>query len=192
MNSTRPESVLDFEIGGEVKVPVARPRLPLTEKLLPYLRLIDESRWYSNSGPLVEEFEARLALHAHGGAVAAVANATVGLTLALLASDIPPGSLCMVPAWTFAATGHAIRLAGLSPPFDLDEIWSARPNDVVFGGIFTCCVQMASQNDRLHAPDATASFRPVAGALCLTSCLFVWTGNARISSMSRSIKWPIS
>ena len=115
MNSTRPESLFDFEIAGEVEVPVARPRLPLTEKLLPYLRRIDESRWYSNSGPLLEEFEARLALHAHGGAVAAVANATVGLTLALLASDVPPGSLCMVPAWTFAATGHAIRLAGLVP-----------------------------------------------------------------------------
>ena len=145
MISTRPESLVDFEIAGEVEVPVARPRLPLADKLLPYLHLIHESRWYSNSGPLVEEFEARLALHAHGGAVAAVANSTVGLTLALLASEVPPGSLCMVPAWTFAATGHAIRLAGLSPPFDLDEIWSARPNDVVFGGIFRCRLQMASR-----------------------------------------------
>ena len=112
---TSPESFFVFESTGEVEVPVARPRLPLAGQLLPYLRRIDESRWYSNSGPLVEEFEARLALHAHGGSVAAVANATVGLTLALLACEVAPGSLCMVPAWTFAATAHAIILAGLVP-----------------------------------------------------------------------------
>lgn len=28
-------------------------------------------------------------------------------------------------------------------PFDLDEIWSARPDYVVFGGIFTCRLQMS-------------------------------------------------
>jgi dTDP-4-amino-4,6-dideoxygalactose transaminase len=96
-------------------VPVAKPRLPLADEILPYLRRIDQSRWYSNSGPLVEEFEGQLAAHAGGGAVATVANATVGLALALLTYDVAPGSLCMVPAWTFAATGHAIQLAGLVP-----------------------------------------------------------------------------
>ena len=82
---------------------------------MPYLRRIDRSRWYSNSGALVEEFEGRLAQHAGGGAVGTVGNATIGLTLALLAYDLPPGTLCMVPSWTFAATGHAIQMAGLTP-----------------------------------------------------------------------------
>lgn len=65
----------------------------------------------------MQEFETRLAIHAGGeeGSVATVANATVGLTLALLVHELPPGSLCMVPAWTFAATAHAIELAGLVP-----------------------------------------------------------------------------
>ncbi len=115
LTKTRPESFSAFEIAGEAAVPVARPRLPLAGQLLPYLRRIDQSRWYSNSGPLVEEFEGRLAQHAGGGTVGTVGNATIGLTLALLAYDLPPGSLCMVPSWTFAATGHAIQMAGLTP-----------------------------------------------------------------------------
>lgn len=62
------------------------------------------------------ELESRLAQHCgEGSAVATVANATLGLTIALLACDLPNGSLCMVPAWTFAASAHAIELAGLVP-----------------------------------------------------------------------------
>ena len=115
--------------GPVEEVPVAKPRLPLGEEVIPYLRRIDESRWYSNSGPLVEELESRLATHADGGAVATAANATIGLALVLLACDLAPGSLCMVPAWTFAATGHAIWLAGLEPWIvDVDlESWALEP-----------------------------------------------------------------
>jgi len=99
------------------RVPVAQPRLPTFDQIAPYLRRIDGARWYTNGGPLVQEFEERLALHCGGGRaqVATVANATLGLALALLASDLPLGTLCMVPSWTFAATGHAILLAGLVP-----------------------------------------------------------------------------
>src|SRR5450432_483971 len=120
MNSTktRPvESYWQSELAVDVAVPVARPLLPSVDEITPYLRQIDQSRWYSNGGPLVEEFEARLAAHAGEGtaAVATVANATIGLALALLAYEVPAGTLCMVPAWTFAATAHAIQLAGLVP-----------------------------------------------------------------------------
>ena len=84
---------------------------------MPYLRQIDQTGWYSNGGPRILEFERRLALHCGSAEarVATVANATIGLTLALLASDLPEGTLCLVPSWTFAATGHAILLAGLVP-----------------------------------------------------------------------------
>src|SRR6266404_2648457 len=117
MNLTRErtDSYWRYEAAVDLELPVAKPRLPLADEIVPYLRRIDESRWYSNGGPLAGEFEARLSTHAGGGAVATVANATVGLALALLAYDVPPGSFCMVPAWTFAATGHAIQLAGLVP-----------------------------------------------------------------------------
>jgi dTDP-4-amino-4,6-dideoxygalactose transaminase len=125
----RTNSYWQYETGVDLELPVAKPRLPLADEILPYLRRIDQSRWYSNGGPLVLEFEARLASHTGGGAVATVANATVGLTLALLTCDLPPGSLCMVPSWTFAATGHAIEHAGLIPWIvDVDrESWALEP-----------------------------------------------------------------
>jgi dTDP-4-amino-4,6-dideoxygalactose transaminase len=111
------KSLWSADAREEVKVPVARPQLPTYDQIVPYLQRIDAARWYSNGGPLVREFEERLAEHCGGGAarVATVANATIGLTLALLAQDLTPGTFCMVPSWTFAATGHAILLAGLTP-----------------------------------------------------------------------------
>jgi dTDP-4-amino-4,6-dideoxygalactose transaminase len=123
------DSYWQYDAAVDLELPVARPRLPLTDEILPYLRRIDQSRWYSNGGPLVQEFEARLATHVGNGAVATVANATVGLALAILAYDVPPGSLCMVPGWTFAATGHAIQLAGLVPWIvDVDAAsWALEP-----------------------------------------------------------------
>lgn len=125
----RTDSFWQYEAALDLELPVAKPRLPLADEILPYLRRIDDTRWYSNNGPLVEEFEARLATYAGGGAVATVANATLALALALLTYDLPPGSLCMVPAWTFAATGHAIQLAGLVPWIvDVDAAsWALEP-----------------------------------------------------------------
>src|SRR4051812_17981308 len=38
-------------------VPVARPHLPTADDVLPYLREIDASRWYSNDGPLKQRFQ---------------------------------------------------------------------------------------------------------------------------------------
>jgi dTDP-4-amino-4,6-dideoxygalactose transaminase len=107
----------DFGVG--VTVPVAKPLLPTLADFAPYLQRIEHNRWYSNGGPLVREFEERLAVRT-GGDVATVANATVGLALALMAqgagaADAPFGALCMMPAWTFAATAHAARMAGLVP-----------------------------------------------------------------------------
>lgn len=114
-----------------VVVPVARPSLPSAEELLPYLRRIDATRWYSNRGALAREFEARLAerieLSAQG--VALLSNATTGLALALQALAAPAGSLCMMPAWTFAASAHAAVMAALIPWFvDVEDTsWTLTP-----------------------------------------------------------------
>ena len=76
-------------------------------------------RVYSNFGPLVLSLEDRLAEH-YGlipGTVATVANATLGLAIALIAQQPPQGSLCAMPAWTFVASVHAALMAGLVPYF---------------------------------------------------------------------------
>jgi dTDP-4-amino-4,6-dideoxygalactose transaminase len=113
---------------------VLRPRLPSASELLPYLQEIDQARWYSNGGPLVTRLERELSRHfglPNLGVVTA-ANCTLGLTAVLLAREVRPGSLCLMPSWTFAATPHAARAAGLVPFFhDVDQrTWALDPNAV--------------------------------------------------------------
>lgn len=114
-------------------LPVARPRLPPADDILPYLRRIDDARWYSNFGPLLTELELRLASRFTDGAVAVtVVNATQALTLALQAMDLPRGSLVATPSWTFVATAHAIAQAGLIPWFlDVDHASQMLDPDLV-------------------------------------------------------------
>src|SRR4030095_11974783 len=76
-------------------IPVMRPQLPRTEKLLPYLRRIDATRIYSNYGPLVQELESRLSRHfglPAGGAVSASTGTTalMGAILAAAGRAAPP------------------------------------------------------------------------------------------------------
>jgi dTDP-4-amino-4,6-dideoxygalactose transaminase len=100
-------------------LPIMRPKLPSVDRLTPYLKSIDASRVYSNFGPLVLSLEDRLAAH-YGlihGTVVTVANATLGLAIALVAQQPPSGSLCAIPAWTFVASVHAALIAGLVPYF---------------------------------------------------------------------------
>lgn len=111
-------------------IPIARPRLPTHAAIAPYLDRIDEARWYANCGPLVLEFERRMAARLEQPAgVVTVSNGTVALSLALRAAGARPGALCLMPAWTFVATPHAALQAGLTPYFvDVDpETWMLDP-----------------------------------------------------------------
>jgi dTDP-4-amino-4,6-dideoxygalactose transaminase len=108
----------------------AKPHLPSAEAILAYLRHIDGNRWYSNFGPLVREFEARLEerFPSQPGSIVTVASGTAGLTLALQSFDIRP-SVCLLPSWTFVASAAAVKNAGLIPYFiDVDpESWQLTP-----------------------------------------------------------------
>src|SRR5262249_18475437 len=104
-------------------LPVMRPQLPPASRLLPYLSRIDQSRIYSNFGPLTADFERRLSAHfaAPERTVTTLANATLGLALALEAQGARPGTLCLMPAWTFVASAQAAVAAGMVPFFvDVD------------------------------------------------------------------------
>jgi dTDP-4-amino-4,6-dideoxygalactose transaminase len=115
-------------------IPIMRPKLPSAERLVPYLRTIDSSRVYSNFGPLAVSFEDRLAARfgLSGGTITTIANATLGLTLALTAQGAPLGTLCAIPAWTFIASAHAAVMAGLVPYFvDIDaDTWAVDPESI--------------------------------------------------------------
>ena len=115
-------------------IAIMRPKLPPADALLPYLQEIDESRWYSNFGPLLRRFQARLAEHfgVPEDGVACVANGTTALTAGLLALGVRKGSQCVIPSWTFVATPSAARAAGLKPYFvDASErSWAIDPDAV--------------------------------------------------------------
>ena len=114
-----------------IRVPIARPRMPAAEALLPYLQQIDAHRSYTNFGPLVSELEHRLAdrLGVDSQHVVTVSNATAGLTLALQSITAERPGVCLIPSWTFVATAHAVMAAGLTPFLvDVDEAsWAMTP-----------------------------------------------------------------
>jgi dTDP-4-amino-4,6-dideoxygalactose transaminase len=133
MTGTR-SNLLPDTASGQRPIPVARPLLPESTAIARYLRESDQSRIYSNFGPLCCRFEQRLAalygLSAEN--VVTVSNATMGLSSALLALTGGKPGLCYLPSWTFCASAHAARLAGLEPYFlDVDpNTWQLTPAHV--------------------------------------------------------------
>ena len=111
-----------------------KPKLPTAAEILPYLETIDAHRWYSNWGPLAIRLEEQLArrLNVRSESVVTTGSGTAGLTAALLAREIRAGSFCIMPSWTFAATPHATRAAGLVPWFhDVDpRTWALNPDAI--------------------------------------------------------------
>ncbi|MCK5877230.1 MAG: DegT/DnrJ/EryC1/StrS family aminotransferase [Candidatus Marithrix sp.] len=104
------------------------PDLPTIEELLPWLKCIDNNKWYSNFGPLVQEFELKLTelLNAN---LTTVSSGTSALELSLLALNIPTNSKVLLPAFTFPATATVIKRVGLQPIFtDIDpDTWLLTP-----------------------------------------------------------------
>jgi dTDP-4-amino-4,6-dideoxygalactose transaminase len=98
--------------------------LPAYANIAEYAEKIDANRIYSNFGPLVSEFEKRLAARTGHGPenLLLVSNATSGIALTLSKTRRAEGHLCIMPSWTFCATAHAAILTGLTPYFvDVDR-----------------------------------------------------------------------
>ncbi|MGZ3278345.1 MAG: DegT/DnrJ/EryC1/StrS family aminotransferase [Caulobacteraceae bacterium] len=112
-------------------MPVAWPSLPPADRLLRFIKRIDEARYYSNWGGLCLEFERRLQAQwrAPDGGVVALSSGTAALMDALSVTKKPGRSLCLMPSWTFVATAHAASRAGLEPYFlDVDAgSWALTP-----------------------------------------------------------------
>nr|WP_066793864.1 DegT/DnrJ/EryC1/StrS family aminotransferase [Sphingomonas soli] len=94
------------------------------------LRAIEAAGIYSNGGPAVRRFEQQLVEQCFGGegACLAVANATLGLMLAIRQARAGrPGRYALMPSFTFAAAAHAAIWAGLTPLLcDIDPAdWAA-------------------------------------------------------------------
>ncbi|SHG21651.1 DegT/DnrJ/EryC1/StrS family aminotransferase [Streptoalloteichus hindustanus] len=99
---------------------VGRPNIPRPERVLRRIREAMDRRWLTHFGPLVREFEARLAETAGVRHCVAVCNATLGLQVLARAAELD-GEV-VLPSFTFVATAHTLLWEGLTPVFcDIDE-----------------------------------------------------------------------
>jgi dTDP-4-amino-4,6-dideoxygalactose transaminase len=103
----------------EVPVPVGQLYFPDWERYEEAMRGIFSRQYYTNHGPLVQEFEKRLSEFLGVRHVICVTNATIGLLMAIKGLEIK--GRVVVPAFTFSATAQAITWAGADPAFcDVD------------------------------------------------------------------------
>lgn len=112
-------------------IPVGQMNFPSWERYRSAMQGIFDREYYTNNGPLARELEERLTDFLGVQHVMCVANATVGLMLAVKALGID--GAVIVPAFTFPATAGSLLWAGARPVFcDVDPVdHQIRPEDIV-------------------------------------------------------------
>lgn len=101
------------------KMYVGRPNIGDRERLFARFNEALDRRWLTNDGPLVVEFERRLAAYLGVKHCLAMCNATVALEIAVRAFGLT-GEV-IVPSFTFVATAHALQWQEITPVFcDVD------------------------------------------------------------------------
>lgn len=113
---------------------ISRPRLPSADELLPYIRHIDASRFYTNGGPLQQQLLEGLAAHFRTGTdvIGLAGSGTAAIVGLLLGAGGRAGTarpLCLCPAYTFVATACAAEICGYAPYLaDVDpQTWALDP-----------------------------------------------------------------
>lgn len=94
---------------------VGAPNLGDRTRLMARLATILDTRWLSNGGPLVREFEEKIAAAAGVRHCVAMCNATTALEIGARALQLQ-GEV-ILPSFTFVATAHALRWQGITPVF---------------------------------------------------------------------------
>lgn len=115
---------------GQDVIPLHVPDLRGRER--EYLTKCIDDGWVSSAGPLVPEFENRIAGLSGRDHAVATSSGTAALHLALVALGIKPGDLVILPDWTFAASANAICHTGAEPLFvDVaNDTWTLDPHAV--------------------------------------------------------------
>ena len=105
--------------GFDKPIHVGRPNIGNRSKFLQRVNEILDRNWLTNNGPVVQEFEEKLADYLGVSHVMAMCNGTVALEIAIRALELE-GEV-ILPSYTFIATAHAIFWQGLTPVFaDID------------------------------------------------------------------------
>jgi len=100
---------------------VGRPNIGDRDAFMKYAEEIFDSRWLSNNGPMVQEFERRVADYHNVKHCVAMCNGTVALEIAIRALGLT-GEV-IIPSYTFIATAHALHWQAITPVFaDIDPV----------------------------------------------------------------------
>lgn len=100
-------------------VHVGRPNVGNREHLLARINEMLDRVWFTNNGPYVQEFEAKLAAFVGVRHCVAMCNGTLALEIAIRALGLT-GEV-IVPSFTFIATAHALQWQEITPIFcDID------------------------------------------------------------------------
>lgn len=111
-----------------MSIDLYRPSVPPLVACLPYLNLVEANQFYSNFGPVHEQFKNRLSVHfeVDTSRIELFSSGTMALVAALEGLKHIFGVVhrpyCLLPSWTFVASAQAVIAAGLTPIFiDVDE-----------------------------------------------------------------------
>jgi dTDP-4-amino-4,6-dideoxygalactose transaminase len=112
------------------KLHVGRPNIGDRARFMERVDQILDSKWLTNAGPYVQEFEHRIADLAQVKHCIAMCNATVALEILIRALDL--SGEVIVPSFTFVATANALQWQEITPVFcDLDpRTHTLDPNQV--------------------------------------------------------------
>jgi dTDP-4-amino-4,6-dideoxygalactose transaminase len=98
---------------------VGSPNIGNRVKFFEYVNEIFDRRWLTNDGPLVRDFEKRIAEYHDVKHCVAMCNGTIALEIAIRALGLK-GEV-IVPSFTFVATAHSLSWQGITPVFaDID------------------------------------------------------------------------
>jgi len=100
---------------------VGRPNIGDRDAFLRHVGTILDNQWLTNNGPMVKEFEQRIAARLGVRHCVAMCNGTIALEIAIRALGM--SGEVIVPSWTFVATAHALYWQGITPVFaDIDPV----------------------------------------------------------------------
>ncbi len=112
------------------KLHVGRPNIGNRSRLLERINHALDTKWLTNYGPYVQEFEQKIAEATGAKYCIAMCNGTTALEIAIRALGL--SGEVILPSFTFVATAHALEWHGITPVFcDIDpETWTLNPIQV--------------------------------------------------------------